>query len=83
MTTLQNAVVRNMVASLQVPTFNVGYTITTESLDKLYQQIKSKGVTMTALLAKAVAVALQKHSAAKCLLRGAGNSASCWNQYRP
>jgi len=59
--TLQNAVVRNMVASLQVPSFHVGYTITTDSLDQLYQQIKSKGVTMTALLAKAVAVTLQKH----------------------
>lgn len=59
--TLQNAVVRNMVASLQVPTFHVGYTITTDELDKLYKQIKSKGVTMTALLAKAVAVTLQKH----------------------
>ncbi|MBW4664458.1 MAG: 2-oxo acid dehydrogenase subunit E2 [Chroococcus sp. CMT-3BRIN-NPC107] len=61
MNTLQNAVVRNMMASLQVPTFHVGYTITTEALDKLYKQIKSKGVTMTALLAKAVAVTLQKH----------------------
>ena len=59
--TLQQAVVRNMVASLQVPTFRVGYTITTDALDRLYQQIKSKGVTMTALLAKAVAVTLQKH----------------------
>ncbi|HEY9811622.1 MAG TPA: dihydrolipoamide acetyltransferase family protein [Halomicronema sp.] len=59
--TLQNAVVRNMVASLEVPTFHVGYTITTDGLDKLYKQIKSKGVTMTALLAKAVAVTLQKH----------------------
>ncbi|MCS6813819.1 MAG: 2-oxo acid dehydrogenase subunit E2 [Cyanobacteria bacterium] len=61
MTTLQNAVVRNMVASLSVPTFRVGYTITTDALDKLYKQIKAKGVTMTALLAKAVAVTLQKH----------------------
>lgn len=59
--TLQNAVVRNMVASLQVPIYHVGYTITTDALDKLYKQIKSKGVTMTALLAKAVAVTLQKH----------------------
>jgi pyruvate dehydrogenase E2 component (dihydrolipoamide acetyltransferase) len=59
--TLQNAVARNMVASLQVPTFHVGYTITTDELDKLYKKIKSKGVTMTALLAKAVAVTLQKH----------------------
>lgn len=61
MNTLQNAVVRNMMASLQVPTFHVGYTITTDELDKLYKKIKSKGVTMTALLAKAVAVTLQKH----------------------
>jgi pyruvate dehydrogenase E2 component (dihydrolipoamide acetyltransferase) len=59
--TLQQAVVRNMVASLAVPTFRVGYTITTDSLDALYKQIKSKGVTMTALLAKAVAVTLKKH----------------------
>ncbi|MDT9290281.1 MAG: dihydrolipoamide acetyltransferase family protein [Limnospira sp. PMC 1295.21] len=61
MNTLQNAVVRNMLASLQVPTFHVGYTITTDNLDKLYKQVKSKGVTMTALLAKAVAVAIQKY----------------------
>lgn len=59
--TLQQAVVRNMNASLQVPTFHVGYTITTDALDDLYKKIKSKGVTMTALLAKAVAMALQKH----------------------
>lgn len=59
--TLQNAVVRNMVVSLQVPAFHVGYSITTDELDKLYKKIKSKGVTMTALLAKAVAVTLQKH----------------------
>lgn len=59
--TLQNAVVRNMMASLEVPAYRVGYTITTDNLDKLYKQIKSKGVTMTALLAKAVAVTLQKH----------------------
>ncbi len=59
--TLQKAVVQNMVATLQVPTFHVGYTITTDELDKLYKQIKPKGVTMTALLAKAVAVTLQKH----------------------
>ncbi|MEG4421674.1 dihydrolipoamide acetyltransferase family protein [Microcoleus sp. LAD1_D5] len=61
MNALQNAVVRNMEASLSVPSFRVGYTITTDNLDKLYKQIKSKGVTMTAMLAKAVAVTLQKH----------------------
>jgi pyruvate dehydrogenase E2 component (dihydrolipoamide acetyltransferase) len=61
LTTFQNAVVRNMVATISVPVFRVGYTISTDGLDKLYKQIKSKGVTMTALLAKAVAVTLQKH----------------------
>jgi pyruvate dehydrogenase E2 component (dihydrolipoamide acetyltransferase) len=59
--TLQNAVNRNMVASLAVPTFRVGYTITTTKLDAFYKQVKSKGVTMTALLAKAVAVTLARH----------------------
>jgi len=61
LTTLQNAVNRNMLASLTIPSYRVGYTITTDGLDKLAKQLKSKGVTMTALLAKAVAVTLQKH----------------------
>ena len=61
LTTLQKAVFNNMNQSLSVPTFRVGYTITTDALDALYKQVKSKGVTMTALLAKAVAVTLQKH----------------------
>ena len=59
--TLQQAVVRNMNLSLQVPVFRVGYSITTDELDRLYKLIKPKGVTMTALLAKAVALTLQKH----------------------
>ncbi len=59
--TLQKAVVQNMMASLQLPTFHVTYTINTDALDQLYQQIKPKGVTMTALLAKAIAITLQKH----------------------
>jgi pyruvate dehydrogenase E2 component (dihydrolipoamide acetyltransferase) len=59
--TLQNAVNRNMVASLAVPTFRTGFTITTDQLDILYKQLKPKGVTMSALLAKAVAMTLQKY----------------------
>ena len=59
--TLQKAVVTNMVASLQVPTYHVGYTITTDALDQLYKQVKSKGVTMTAMLAKAIALTLKRH----------------------
>lgn len=61
LSTLQQAVVRNMLASLEIPDFHVAYTLTTDALDQLYKQIKSKGVTMTALLAKAVALTLQKH----------------------
>lgn len=59
--TLQAAVNRNMEASLAVPSFRVGYTITTDKLDAFYKQVKPKGVTMTALLAKAVAVTLARH----------------------
>ena len=59
--TLQGAVNRNMEASLEVPCFRVGYTITTDQLDAFYKQVKPKGVTMTALLAKAVAVTLARH----------------------
>jgi pyruvate dehydrogenase E2 component (dihydrolipoamide acetyltransferase) len=59
--TLQSAVNRNMLASLAVPCFRVGYTITTTKLDAFYKLVKSKGVTMTALLAKAVAVTLARH----------------------
>ncbi|KAJ3701769.1 hypothetical protein LUZ61_005474 [Rhynchospora tenuis] len=60
-TTMQGAVSKNMLESLSVPTFRVGYTMTTDALDALYKKIKSKGVTMTALLAKATAMALTQH----------------------
>ncbi|KAL5205584.1 hypothetical protein ABZP36_033793 [Zizania latifolia] len=60
-TTIQGAVSKNMVESLTVPTFRVGYTFTTDALDALYKKIKGKGVTMTALLAKAAAMALVQH----------------------
>ncbi|KAF0888158.1 hypothetical protein E2562_010850 [Oryza meyeriana var. granulata] len=60
-TTMQGAVSKNMVESLAVPTFRVGYTFTTDALDALYKKIKAKGVTMTALLAKATAMALVQH----------------------
>ncbi|CAL1363456.1 unnamed protein product [Linum trigynum] len=72
-TTMQGAVSRNMLESLSVPTFRVGYTITTDALDALYKKIKSKGVTMTALLAKATALALAKHPVVNSSCRD-GNS---------
>ncbi|KAK1308116.1 hypothetical protein QJS10_CPA09g00359 [Acorus calamus] len=60
-TTMQAAVAKNMVESLSVPAFRVGYPIITDSLDALYEKVKSKGVTMTVLLAKAAAMALAQH----------------------
>ncbi|CAI5949202.1 unnamed protein product, partial [Closterium sp. NIES-65] len=60
-TAMQGAVARNMEATLVVPTFRVGYTVTTDALDALYKRVKGKGVTMTALLAKAVGMALARH----------------------
>ncbi|NJN31498.1 MAG: 2-oxo acid dehydrogenase subunit E2, partial [Synechococcales cyanobacterium RM1_1_8] len=58
---MQQAVINNMNASLTVPVFRIAYSITTDALDGLYKQVKPKGVTMTALLAKAVAITLAKH----------------------
>jgi pyruvate dehydrogenase E2 component (dihydrolipoamide acetyltransferase) len=60
-TAMQTAVVRNMNASLDVPVFRAGYTINTDALDALYKQLKPQGVTMSVLLAKAVAVTLKNH----------------------
>uniref|UniRef100_A0A0E0LV41 Dihydrolipoamide acetyltransferase component of pyruvate dehydrogenase complex n=1 Tax=Oryza punctata TaxID=4537 RepID=A0A0E0LV41_ORYPU len=60
-TSMQAAVSKNMVESLSVPAFRVGYPIVTDKLDELYEKVKSKGVTMTVLLAKAAAMALAQH----------------------
>ncbi|KAL1189665.1 Dihydrolipoyllysine-residue acetyltransferase component 4 of pyruvate dehydrogenase complex [Cardamine amara subsp. amara] len=60
-TTMQSAVSKNMIESLSVPTFRVGYPVNTDALDALYEKVKPKGVTMTALLAKAAGMALAQH----------------------
>ncbi|TVU09500.1 hypothetical protein EJB05_42976 [Eragrostis curvula] len=60
-TTMQMAVSRNMVDSMSVPTFRVGYSMITDKLDALYEKVKSKGVTKTVLLVKAAAMALAQH----------------------
>ncbi|KAM1156367.1 hypothetical protein ACFX13_027716 [Malus domestica] len=41
-TTMHGAVSRNMLGSLSVPTFRVGYTITTDALDALYKKISTE-----------------------------------------
>ncbi|XP_061991213.1 dihydrolipoyllysine-residue acetyltransferase component 4 of pyruvate dehydrogenase complex, chloroplastic [Rosa rugosa] len=60
-TTMQAAVSKNMIESLSVPTFRVGYPVNSDAIDAMYDKVKRKGVTMTALLAKAVAMALAQH----------------------
>ncbi len=59
--TLQQAVNRNMEASLSVPCFRVGYSINTDKFDIFYKSLKPNGITMTALLAKAVGQTLARH----------------------
>ncbi len=70
--TLQQAVNRNMEASLKNPCFRVGYTIVTDNLDNLYKEVKPKGVTMTALLAKAVGKTLARHPQLNSAYSGTG-----------
>ena len=72
--TLQTAVNRNMEASLAVPCFRVGYAIITDKLDAFYKQVKPKGVTMTALLAKAVAATLARHPQVNAATTASGMS---------
>ena len=59
--TLQKAVNKNMESSLDVPCFRVGYSIKTQNLDNFYKKVKQNGVTMTAILVKAVAKTLKNH----------------------
>lgn len=63
-----------MMESLKVPEFRVAMTISTDKLDSLYKKLKPKGVTMTALLAKACGVALESHPLlyASCTPDGSG-----------
>merc|ERR1719327_2150262 len=58
---MQKAVVKNMNWGNDVPTYQVSRAITTDQMDALYAKLKPKGVTMSALLAKAVGMTLAKH----------------------
>jgi len=60
-TGMQRAVSNNMVATLDCPVFRASREIEMDAFNALYQQVKPKGVTVSALLAKAVAKAIEKH----------------------
>eukprot|EP00557_Chaetoceros_sp_GSL56_P005844 CAMPEP_0176503868 /NCGR_PEP_ID=MMETSP0200_2-20121128/15617_1 /TAXON_ID=947934 /ORGANISM="Chaetoceros sp., Strain GSL56" /LENGTH=597 /DNA_ID=CAMNT_0017903237 /DNA_START=399 /DNA_END=2192 /DNA_ORIENTATION=+ len=60
-TGMQRAVSKNMEATLATPVFRVSREIEMDAFNDLYQKVKPKGVTVSALLAKAVALAIEKH----------------------
>jgi pyruvate dehydrogenase E2 component (dihydrolipoamide acetyltransferase) len=61
MTGMQRAVSNNMVATLTIPEFRVSRDIMMDNFDALYQKLKPSGVSVSAMLTKAVALAIEKH----------------------
>jgi len=60
-TGMQRAVRNNMEATLSTPVFRVSREVEMDAFNELYQKVKPKGVTVSALLAKACALALEKY----------------------
>ncbi len=60
-TGMQRAVSNNMEATLSTPVFRVSREVEMDAFNALYQKVKPKGVTVSALLAKAVALAIEKY----------------------
>eukprot|EP00956_Cyclotella_meneghiniana_P023630 scaffold46412_cov66-Cyclotella_meneghiniana.AAC.6 len=60
-TGMQRAVSNNMVATLGCPVFRASREIEMDAFNEMYQSVKAKGITLSALLAKAVAKAVEKH----------------------
>jgi len=58
---MMKAVAKNMEKTLDVPIFRVSRLITTDKFDKLYAEVKGQGVSVSALLAKAVAMTLERY----------------------
>ena len=58
---MQKAVAKNMERTLEIPVFRVSREIVTDDFDALYAQLKGKGVSVSAMLAKACAEVLKKH----------------------
>lgn len=58
---MMKAVAKNMEKTLDVPIFRVSRLITTDKFDKLYAEVKGQGVSVSALLAKAVAITLARY----------------------
>ena len=65
-TGMQRAVSNNMEATLSTPVFRVSREVEMDAFNALYQKMKPKGVSVSALLAKAVALALEKYPIINC-----------------
>jgi pyruvate dehydrogenase E2 component (dihydrolipoamide acetyltransferase) len=61
MSGMQRAVSNNMMATLTIPSFQVTREILMDDFDVLYQKLKPQGISVSALLAKAAALAIEKH----------------------
>ncbi|KAL7546433.1 hypothetical protein ACHAWF_009771 [Thalassiosira exigua] len=71
-TGMQRAVSNNMVATLDCPVFRASREIEMDAFNALYQSVKPKGVTVSALLAKVVAKAIEKHPVVNSSFREEG-----------
>eukprot|EP00536_Pseudo-nitzschia_multiseries_P001234 jgi/Psemu1/180577/e_gw1.15.200.1 len=60
-TGMQKAVSGNMMATLTVPSFQVSTDIEMTSFEAMYKKVKPDGISVSAMLAKACALAIEKH----------------------
>jgi len=60
-TGMQKAVSGNMVATLTVPAFRVSTDIEMTAFEAMYKKVKPDGISVSAMLAKACAMAIEKH----------------------
>jgi len=60
-TGMQKAVSKNMDATLTVPSFMVSTDILMDNFEALYKRVKADGISVSALLCKAVALAIERH----------------------
>lgn len=60
-TGMQKAVSGNMVATLTVPSFQVSTDIEMTAFEAMYKKVKPDGISVSAMLAKACAMAIEKH----------------------
>jgi pyruvate dehydrogenase E2 component (dihydrolipoamide acetyltransferase) len=65
---------------MNTPEFRVSRDILMDNFDALYQKVKPKGITVSALLAKAVALAIEKHPIINSSFSDQGGGAIVYNK---